>query len=69
MHKTIYISYVFKIYFSTKLSIKNRLSIKMDTIEELNTKIIKTENKITELENELGELSLFTLIIVLSIIF
>ena len=41
----------------------------MDTIEELNTKIIKTENKITELENELGELSLFTLIIVLSIIF
>jgi len=41
----------------------------MDTIEELKTKIIKTENKITELENELGELSLFTLIIVLSIIF
>ena len=41
----------------------------MDTIEELNTKIIKTENKITELENELRELSLFTLIIVLSIKF
>ena len=69
MKKIYYSTKLFQQYYSTKLSIKDRFSIKMDTIKELNTKIIKTENKIAELENELGELSLFTLIIVLVIIF